>query len=204
MNGYINGTYFGSIQEYSVEYMSNWRFYCRFILIYRWCIHNIKSDNILLSLRSKSGEYKIPEGFMFKYVSFPNYLGEILEWMAFALMTWSLAEAIIYDLDHGQSCSKGQLKDINGITKSLSLIKKTEKQFFHLLFKIMNYKNLIHLNFILLISCEDNNDVVLENCSTDYTTSNILTNIDEEIFNNDESVQSYVYFHGREMVITEY
>ena len=58
----------------------------------------------------------------------------------------------------------------------------------------MNYKNLIHLSFILLISCEDNNDVVLENCSTDYTTSNILTNIDEEIFNNDESVQSYSIF----------
>ena len=54
----------------------------------------------------------------------------------------------------------------------------------------MNYNNLIFLSFILLISCEDNNDVVLENCATDYTTSNILTNIDEEIFNNDESVQS--------------
>ena len=35
--------------------------------------------------------YKIPEGFMFRYVSFPNYFGEILEWMAFAIMTWSLA-----------------------------------------------------------------------------------------------------------------
>ena len=58
----------------------------------------------------------------------------------------------------------------------------------------MNYNNLIFLSFILLISCEDNNDVVLENCSTDYTTSNILTNIDEEIFNNDESVQSYSIF----------
>ena len=62
----------------------------------------------------------------------------------------------------------------------------------------MNYKNLIHLSFILLISCEDNNDVVLENCSTDYTTSNILTNIDEEIFNNDESVQSYSIFSWTE------
>ena len=62
----------------------------------------------------------------------------------------------------------------------------------------MNFKNLIHLSFILLISCEDKNDVVLENCSTDYTTSNILTNIDEEIFNNDESVQSYSIFSWTE------
>ena len=49
----------------------------------------------------------------------------------------------------------------------------------------MNYKNLIHLSFILLISCEDKNDVV-------------LTNIDEEIFNNDESVQSYSIFSWTE------
>ena len=28
---------------------------------------------------------------MYKYVSYPNYLGEIMEWTAFALMTWSLA-----------------------------------------------------------------------------------------------------------------
>ena len=91
MNGYINGTYFGSIQEYSAEFMSNWNFIVGVFLFVVGAYINIKSDNILLSLRSKSGEYKIPEGFMFKYVSFPNYLGEILEWMAFALMTWSLA-----------------------------------------------------------------------------------------------------------------
>ena len=59
--------------------------------------------------------------------------------------------------------------------------------------------NLIYLIFILLIvSCEDNNDVVLENCANDYSTSNILTNIDEEIFNNDESVQSYSIFSWTE------
>jgi 3-oxo-5-alpha-steroid 4-dehydrogenase 1 len=91
MNGYINGTYFGSIQEYSAEYMSNWNFIVGVCLFIIGAYINIKSDNILLSLRSKSGEYKIPEGFMFRYVSFPNYLGEILEWMAFAIMTWSLA-----------------------------------------------------------------------------------------------------------------
>ena len=91
VNGYINGTYLGSIQEYSIDYMSNWNFILGLCLFILGAYINIKSDNILLSLRSKSGEYKIPEGFMFKYVSFPNYLGEIIEWMAFALMTWSLA-----------------------------------------------------------------------------------------------------------------
>ena len=53
---------------------------------------NISSDNILFKLR-KGGEkeYTIPKKGLFRWVSCPNYLGEILEWMAFALMTWSLA-----------------------------------------------------------------------------------------------------------------
>ena len=90
-NGYVNGTFLGSIQSYSFNYMYNWNFICGFILFIVGAFINIKSDNILLSLRSKSGEYKIPKGFLFKYVSFPNYFGEILEWVAFALMTWSIA-----------------------------------------------------------------------------------------------------------------
>ena len=90
-NGFINGTFLGSIQSYSLEYMYNWNFICGLILFVFGALINIKSDNILLSLRSKSGEYKIPKGFMFNYISFPNYFGEILEWVAFALMTWSIA-----------------------------------------------------------------------------------------------------------------
>ena len=55
-------------------------------------IINIKSDDILMKLRKNYGEgYHSPRGFLYKYVSCPNYLGEILEWMAFAIMTWSLA-----------------------------------------------------------------------------------------------------------------
>ena len=62
----------------------------------------------------------------------------------------------------------------------------------------MKHINLIYLIIILLLSCDDNDNVVLENCSADYSTSNILTNIDEEIFNNDESVQSYSIFSWME------
>ena len=52
---------------------------------------NIKSDKILRDLR-KPGEtgYKVPRGFLYKYVSCPNYLGELMEWFGWALMTWSL------------------------------------------------------------------------------------------------------------------
>ena len=52
---------------------------------------NRQSDNILLSLREPgSSGYRIPHGGMFRYVSAPNYLGEILEWIGWAIATWSL------------------------------------------------------------------------------------------------------------------
>jgi steroid 5-alpha reductase family enzyme len=56
-----------------------------------WWI-NFKADTMLFALR-KPGEsgYKIPRGWLYEYVSCPNYLGEILEWCGWALATWSLA-----------------------------------------------------------------------------------------------------------------
>lgn len=50
------------------------------------------SDRIIRNLR-KPGEtgYRIPEGGMFRWVSSPHYLGEIIQWTGWAVMTWSLA-----------------------------------------------------------------------------------------------------------------
>ena len=50
------------------------------------------SDHILINLR-KPGEtgYKIPRGFLFEYVSCPNFFGEILEWIGFAVVCWNFA-----------------------------------------------------------------------------------------------------------------
>jgi 3-oxo-5-alpha-steroid 4-dehydrogenase 1 len=52
---------------------------------------NRDADRRLFALRGpgESG-YKIPQGGLYRYVSCPNYLGEIIEWTGFALATWSL------------------------------------------------------------------------------------------------------------------
>ncbi|MDP2305593.1 MAG: methyltransferase [Pseudomonadota bacterium] len=52
---------------------------------------NLHADRVLAMLR-KPGDtgYHIPQGGLYRYVSSPNYLGEILEWSGFALATWSL------------------------------------------------------------------------------------------------------------------
>jgi 3-oxo-5-alpha-steroid 4-dehydrogenase 1 len=54
-------------------------------------ITNLHSDHIIRNLRMpRETVYKIPYGGMFKYVSSPNYLGEITEWVGWAIMTWSI------------------------------------------------------------------------------------------------------------------
>ena len=61
------------------------------IFLVGFAIH-VGSDARIRSLR-KDGEtaYKIPSGGMFRFVSNPNYLGEIVQWVGFALMTASIA-----------------------------------------------------------------------------------------------------------------
>ncbi len=64
-----------------------------FILFFLgWCL-NFSSDEILINLRKngESGVYRIPVGGAFRWVSCPNYLGEMIEWLGFALMAQNLA-----------------------------------------------------------------------------------------------------------------
>lgn len=53
---------------------------------------NLRSDYIIRHLRKPgdSGHY-IPRGGMFRYVSCANYLGELTEWVGFAILSWSAA-----------------------------------------------------------------------------------------------------------------
>lgn len=55
-------------------------------------IVNCHSDFILRKLRvSSDQEYEIPTGGMFKFLSSPNYFGEIIEWFGYAIASWNVA-----------------------------------------------------------------------------------------------------------------
>lgn len=60
---------------------------------------NLHSDAILRRLR-KPGEtgYRVPQGGLFRWVTSPNYLGEIVEWCGFALAagTWAAAAFALF------------------------------------------------------------------------------------------------------------
>lgn len=98
INGYLIGYYFGAFKTYPTEWLWDPRFIIGMLMFVAGFLINIQSDNILINLR-KPGEteYKIPEGGCFRWVSCPNYFGEIIEWTGFAIMTWSLP-GLVYAL----------------------------------------------------------------------------------------------------------
>ena len=53
---------------------------------------NLHADTVLIHLR-KPGEtgYRIPRGGLYRWITCPNYFGEILIWLGWACATWSLA-----------------------------------------------------------------------------------------------------------------
>lgn len=91
VNGFMIGHYFGSIRVYPPGWLFDSRFIIGAAMFVTGFLINLHSDNILIHLR-KPGEtgYKIPEGGLFRFVSCPHYFGEVIEWIGFALMTWSL------------------------------------------------------------------------------------------------------------------
>ena len=93
VNCLINGIWLFQINNgYELTWLTDPRFIVGIGLFALGMIINIKSDNILFSLREDgSTGYKIPRGGLFDKVSCPNYLGEITEWLGFAIATWSLA-----------------------------------------------------------------------------------------------------------------
>ena len=93
VNCLINGIWLFDLSEgYGLSWLTDPRFIFGVVIFFLGMILNIKSDDILFSLRDDgSTGYKIPRGGLFEKVSSPNYLGEIIEWIGFAIATWSLA-----------------------------------------------------------------------------------------------------------------
>jgi protein-S-isoprenylcysteine O-methyltransferase Ste14 len=92
VNAYLNARWVSQLGSYPTSWLSDPRFVLGAIAFFFGMAINIQSDNILFSLR-KPGEsgYKIPEGGVYRLVSMPNYLGELIEWAAWAVASWSLA-----------------------------------------------------------------------------------------------------------------
>jgi 3-oxo-5-alpha-steroid 4-dehydrogenase 1 len=92
INGYINGYYQCCIRpEYDLSWFLTPQFILGTITFFTGYFVHIYSDMVIRNLR-KPGEkeYKIPQGWIFRFISNPNYFGEIIQWFGFALLTFSL------------------------------------------------------------------------------------------------------------------
>jgi protein-S-isoprenylcysteine O-methyltransferase Ste14 len=97
VNATTNGiALFGGNAEYSTAWLVGPQFVLGASLFFVGLAINWHSDKILLDLRQtvRAGEYGIPRGGLFRFVSCPNYFGEIIEWIGWAVLTGSLAGAV--------------------------------------------------------------------------------------------------------------
>lgn len=91
LNGWLNGYWLFVL---SGGYLTRWLWDPRFVagaaLFVAGFVLNQWADAILRRLRAP-GEtgYSIPYGPPYRFVSCPNYLGEITMWLGWALATWS-------------------------------------------------------------------------------------------------------------------
>lgn len=92
VNATLNGYYLSEFASYEKYLFFKPLFFIGILIIVAGTFIHMKSDKILIDLR-KPGEtgYKIPEGFMFRYLSCPNFLGEIMVWGGFVLLAWNMA-----------------------------------------------------------------------------------------------------------------
>jgi 3-oxo-5-alpha-steroid 4-dehydrogenase 1 len=91
-NAYVNSRYLFTFSNgYSIKWLLDPRFIIGVSIFVAGFIINRWADWKLRTLR-KPGEtgYKIPSGGLYKWISSPNYFGEIMEWAGWALAIWSL------------------------------------------------------------------------------------------------------------------
>ncbi len=80
---------------YGRDWLTDPRFIAGFLVFIIGMYINIQSDDIIRNLR-KDGDTRhyLPKQGMFRYVTSANYFGEFVEWVGFAILTWSWAGAV--------------------------------------------------------------------------------------------------------------
>jgi 3-oxo-5-alpha-steroid 4-dehydrogenase 1 len=90
---YLNGRWLFTLgPERSASWLSGPPFLLGTLLFFGGFILCAASDGILRRLRPAGVTgYRIPMGGAYRWVSCPNYLGELMQWIGWTLATWSLA-----------------------------------------------------------------------------------------------------------------
>jgi len=87
--------YFSPAEAYPASWLTSPQFLCGTLLFLAGMVVNIHSDAVIRHLR-KPGDtaHYLPKEGMFHYVTSANYFGEFVEWVGFAVLTWSWSGAV--------------------------------------------------------------------------------------------------------------
>jgi len=122
VNGFINGYWLANFAlEVGNDISTTVRLIIGAIVFLSGFVINQYHDRLLIRLRKGSSTgYKIPYGGLFKYISCPNFLGEIITWFgffivtlglpAFAFLVWTIVNLIPRAIDH-HKWYKGKFSD---------------------------------------------------------------------------------------------
>jgi 3-oxo-5-alpha-steroid 4-dehydrogenase 1 len=94
MNAYMQGGWLFYVCpeiQYEISWFWSVPFIIGTILFFLGMVINMHADRIIRALRKDKNDnnYYIPHGFLFNKISSANYFGEILEWVGFAILSWS-------------------------------------------------------------------------------------------------------------------
>lgn len=80
------------------HWFGSWQFIVGVIVFIIGFIINLNSDYIIRHLRKDENDtnHYLPQGGMFKYVTSANYFGELIEWLGFAILTWSMSGLVFF------------------------------------------------------------------------------------------------------------
>lgn len=97
-NAYIQGgwIFYVSLDDlYTSEWLTRPCFWFGLTIFIIGFAINLHSDNVIRHLRAPGDtRHYIPRAGLYRYVSSANYFGELLEWVGFAVLTWSAAGAM--------------------------------------------------------------------------------------------------------------
>ena len=91
LNATVNAMAVSVVTDYRTSWLVDPRFLAGVALFVAGLVVNRGADRTLRGLRApgESG-YKVPTGGAYRWISCPNYFGEIVQWFGWALATWSL------------------------------------------------------------------------------------------------------------------
>jgi len=91
-NAYVNGRYIFHLSGgYPERWLNSPHMILGLMLFLGGFVINRSADRVLHNLRAPGeSDYNIPYGGLYRWISCPNYFGEIIDWSGWAIATWAL------------------------------------------------------------------------------------------------------------------